>query len=580
MAPIENGGKTLRWPVGNPWYWILTGLVLSILALLWVKIFLDVGTPFRILLVIGALLAGGAALTIRLNSSHRAFLEDLSREKRTLALFLLAATFGAMVIASLVLLSVASADLDMPWNWYNALFIFFLVGPIGGLLAFLCFQRYRSGEALTSGQESALLLALAGLVAFLCCWALYINARQRSEWDTMRTFFAVLAAVPFLFAPVMLLPTVGRRTVISCLVLFHFGGILTAVVSAPPTQPWLASQMWGRVYRPYLQFMYLNNSYQFYAPDPGPSTFLWFRMEYEKPDGTKLYRWEEFPSIDETGHPEYPLSINYQRRIALAEQVVQPTPLKLSVPGKKGKPVPNPKWKWRLIYSDAFGQLGKDVNVDALRYYLGVSPKKSLQHSVIPFHPTIKPPQTQYQEPSHLSKLLLKSMSQHLGTKSHPQHPEAKMKRVKIYKVIHDFQGYDYISRGYDPNSPITFKPFYMGEYDSQGNLMDEPQFDEEGMLIKGDPHLYWAIPILPGEPISSETPKNPDDVVILNYARLHAVDQEWVLYPNTDKRFWQEFKLKENPQQKNPLFPQTGLNRQPLGGGLPLVSPAKKPDQ
>ncbi len=38
--------------------------------------------------------------------------------------------------------------------------------------------------------------------------------------------------------------------------------------------------LWGKVYRPYLQFFYLNNAYHFYSPEPGPPVLVWFRIDY------------------------------------------------------------------------------------------------------------------------------------------------------------------------------------------------------------------------------------------------------------------------------------------------------------
>src|SRR5262249_51727018 len=32
----------------------------------------------------------------------------------------------------------------------------------------------------------------------------------------------------------------------------------------PSPSPWLSTQIWTRIYRPYLEFLYLNNAYHFY----------------------------------------------------------------------------------------------------------------------------------------------------------------------------------------------------------------------------------------------------------------------------------------------------------------------------
>ena len=56
---------------------------------------------------------------------------------------------------------------------------------------------------------------------------------------------------------------------------YHFAGIISAITSPQPT-PWLTGQLWARVFRPHLEFSYVNNAYQFYSPQPGPAEILWF----------------------------------------------------------------------------------------------------------------------------------------------------------------------------------------------------------------------------------------------------------------------------------------------------------------
>ena len=73
----------------------------------------------------------------------------------------------------------------------------------------------------------------------------------------------------------MQLSPTGQRIAFSLLVLYHFAGIFSAITSPPPT-PWLTGQFWARVFRPHLEFSYVNNAYQFYSPQPGPAQVLWF----------------------------------------------------------------------------------------------------------------------------------------------------------------------------------------------------------------------------------------------------------------------------------------------------------------
>jgi hypothetical protein len=233
--------------------------------------------------------------------------------------------------------------------------------PTAGYLAWRFYNRREGAKSLGKTTESAALLVLGGLSAYACCWALY-RPDDPTRWDSIRLFLAVLAAVAVAGAALVLLPSPGRRLVISLYVLYHFGGILTAVMSAPP-QPWIFQQLWARLYRPYLQFMYLNNAYHFYAPEPGPSCFLWFRVEYQNDAGDTRYSWDEYPKIKDDGTPDYPFSVLYQRRLAMTDHVqhweTSPPPDQVLIPQKEpGQALPaqkkwvmNPIYKWRFVCS-------------------------------------------------------------------------------------------------------------------------------------------------------------------------------------------------------------------------------------
>jgi hypothetical protein len=74
------------------------------------------------------------------------------------------------------------------------------------------------------------------------------------------------------------------RRVVNCWVFFHFSAILTAAATSGPSSD-LIYAAW-RVFRPYLQFLYLNHGYNFFAPEPAPSTLLNFVAERD--DGTSV----------------------------------------------------------------------------------------------------------------------------------------------------------------------------------------------------------------------------------------------------------------------------------------------------
>src|SRR5262249_34408492 len=84
-------------------------------------------------------------------------------------------------------------------------------------------------------------LALASAVPFLA--SLSLNA----EWDSFGMLLRVTVGVGLAGAGLLLLPRVARRLTLIFPVVFHFGGILSAVGSpAPPSgqQSWLINQLW------------------------------------------------------------------------------------------------------------------------------------------------------------------------------------------------------------------------------------------------------------------------------------------------------------------------------------------------
>ncbi len=72
------------------------------------------------------------------------------------------------------------------------------------------------------------------------------------------------------------------RWAINLWVLFHFAAVLAAAGSVGPTSD-LILAAW-KPFRPYLQALYLNHGYNFYAPQPAPSTLVGY--EIEGADGT------------------------------------------------------------------------------------------------------------------------------------------------------------------------------------------------------------------------------------------------------------------------------------------------------
>ena len=103
------------------------------------------------------------------------------------------------------------------------------------------------------------------------------------------------------------------RALVSLLLMVHLAAVFVAPWAAPPSSP-LVGNLWG-FFRPYLQVMFLNHGYKFFAPDPGPSHLV--RYELELVDGSR--RDGIFPNLKE----QQPRLL-YHRHMMLAERLVVP----------------------------------------------------------------------------------------------------------------------------------------------------------------------------------------------------------------------------------------------------------------
>ncbi|MCS6850406.1 MAG: hypothetical protein NZ700_04470 [Gemmataceae bacterium] len=301
------------------------------------------------------------------------------------------------------------------------------------------------------------ILAVAALTALLVYWAMdFETSRPETAllWDSAQLVVGVMAAVAAVACLLVLVPRAAARAVVSVLVLLHFGGILTAVFSVPtpggdPPAAWLPNELWLRFYRPYLQFVYLNNAYHFYSPEPGPATLLWARVEYT--DGSS--RWIKVPSPADLDKD--PLGQQYYRRLALTETLnsTYPTPV-----------VP-----------------------DAIRHQR-VTAGQQFPRGPIPLHPYFSDT-IQYKVPTEIARRTIASYARHIARHSpHPHDPELPVVGVKMYRVVHNMmRPAEFLRPDVDPLAKFLFVPYYLGEFDADGNLKDP-----------NDPLLYWMIPIVP----------------------------------------------------------------------------------
>jgi len=310
-----------------------------------------------------------------------------------------------------------------------------------------------------------------------------------AAWDSMRMMATVVAVVALIGAVMCALPSTLRWVIASVVAVAHFGGILTAV-TGPPPQPYVSGQMWHYVYRPYLQFMYLNNAYQFYSPEPGPSVVLWARVKYKTDNKEERYRW--FRSPERPAQMYDPLALSYYRRIALTER--------LNTPG-------------------SIDSIAEQKEVDKRRQFAryAVPGQKNEDGTprteVLPYHPS--PPVPQYMPPNRdVRMLILPSYAQHIATEmAIPGGPEVES--VSLYRVVHRMLNPNEVGRELtSPYEPSGYLPFFYGEYDPAGKLLDPK-----------DPMLYSLLPIVRTTAPGAKTPEpfryRPADYV--DYVERHA---------------------------------------------------------
>lgn len=451
-----------------------------------------VAENLRLLLILPGLLFGAVSLLLRFNSHWPvAYVAALPRRTRSLASLALALVFASVFITlsgSLVLRIAGHEWIAMK---PGSLFVVWLIAAPASAVACRVAWRNLSAGEMPPNEESALLLALAALVCGLSCWAI--------AWDTIQLLLAVMTFVALVASPLMVISQPARRLVVSLLVVLHFAGMTTAVLAVPPL-PWVFGQLWTRIYRPYLEFMYLANAYHYYSPEPGPASYLWFRLIYLDDKHKEHGVWYKVPDFDERGRPTTTLSLQYNRLLALTENITHGTPqtgnFEVVKEGDNVKVVPTraveQRSKYAPGYKPALGQAGP--------------PAGSL---LIPFHPLL-PPQQQYIVPYQNVKELIASYAKHVCRLPHPEHPDWAIVAAKVYKIVHQIPPEGPFINGVDPTEPYFYRPYFYGEFSPDGLLL-EPN----------SPFLYWLLPIL-----------EDNEGRIFDYARRHAGDPKWVREP------------------------------------------------
>jgi hypothetical protein len=362
-----------------------------------------------------------------------------------------------------------------------------------------------AGVTLTMRAEDRIAWLLAGAVGWLAVFGL------PNHWDSARLVAGVLGTLAFCGAALLTIPQVYQRILISLGILFHFGAILTATTwpttySSPA--PWVTDQMGGRVYHPYHKFMYLSNAYHFYSPDPGPASHLFFLVEYEldeedrdpttnqvkmtpegQPAKKRVSEWVDMPKRRTQFRD--PLGMTYYRRLSLTELVAY------STPGTALPFTPDKAGAMQRRRDNDIGLNGRPVPGARIGNDLDLS---------------------QYRLPNErVRKLMFPSYARHVARELSGPRPNAKgemvnhtVRRVKMFRVEHrvlqpnqlliypdarqlrytptesrDANWKPNLVGGLSPFHPSTYSPYYLGEYDTEGVLVNPD-----------DPLLYWLLPI------------------------------------------------------------------------------------
>ena len=286
-----------------------------------------------------------------------------------------------------------------------------------------------------------------------------------NAWDSVQLFFGVAGLIGLIGAAWNWLPRRVTLGLILAGVAFHFAGILSAITSPAPT-PFLADQYWRRVARPYLQFAYMNNAYQFYSPDPGPACEIWAAIEYRPegaapndPDAPRQCAWVVIPTRAE--HWKDPLGVSYYRRLSLTENTAQ-------------------------IYRQGyFLPPAEAALVEQRRQSEDARIPRYGQQAVQRIVPV-----------DLVTRQVLPSYARHLAH-AHPAPPGRKVTAVKIYRVQHaivnpeQFVGYDSLTNSrmppWGPYNASLYMPYFQGEFAPDGTLKNS----QAAML-------YWMVPIVP----------------------------------------------------------------------------------
>ena len=347
--------------------------------------------------------------------------------------------------------------------------------------------------------EASAMVSMSILGAVACLSA------TGEAWTSGRIFFGGLFALTLVGGVLILLPPLARRVALSLLVVFHLGGLVTAITAVDPpngSAPWVSQILMARVYRPYLNLLYMSNAYHFYSPDPGTSSVMRFAVFYS--DGDR--KWIQVPD-----KKDCPIGMTYQRVNALPEHSFYSNgrfpPNDSDLRANRNLPRP-PRGSW------------DDIN---RRRQHGSTLLWGPDNKPIPMVPELDPA-LQYQQPTEISERQIASVARHIWhyPPAQSQTPGVTIVAVKVYRVkIYVLTPYE-LAKGQDPFDPLKTMPYFLGEFDEEGTLL-HPE----------DPFLYWYLPIVRvspsypeqrvGLPVVSVRVDPPKYAVLLDCLEMHA---------------------------------------------------------
>jgi hypothetical protein len=295
-----------------------------------------------------------------------------------------------------------------------------------------------------------------------------------------------------------------RHFLLSSFAIFHLLGIVVAITMIEPPgtnqpAPFLPTQAWVHAYKPYLQFLFQNNAYHFYSPEPGPPTHVWFYIRYADGNIEKL----EMPKREDS-----PVHLHYQRLLSVTEFMSQVAPgiipdyLLVEMYGG-GDDERDKEARAKIAELVKNGQDVRQLKLSQVVEARETAPRLVMPNGM-PYHPLF-PKQNQYQPPYEYSWKMIQAGVRRIAREyAHdPKDPSSPVVSIKMYRVRKWIISPGDFAKGQDPQDDTLSMAWYQGEFRPDGTLVN-----------KHDPFLFWLIPII----------KDPrDGVTLLNYVEDHA---------------------------------------------------------